>query len=120
VQTRLATASCIRRSVTTSSAPSPNAWGCPCFEGTPAARALPCPWQQHCRPAVVGVSFRQLRGTSVKTDLVYSPTVGDEVEDLYELLKEVKVLEQPALAVCLLTSFLPCFLLSRCRPAFPQ
>lgn len=34
---------------------------------------------------------RAIKGSSVATDRHYLPTVNDEVEDLYELLKEVQV-----------------------------
>jgi diphthamide synthase (EF-2-diphthine--ammonia ligase) len=34
---------------------------------------------------------REISGTSKSTDRDYQPTVEDEVEDLYELLKTVKV-----------------------------
>lgn len=34
---------------------------------------------------------RTLQGTSLNTEMYYEPKDGDEVEDLYELIKEVKV-----------------------------
>lgn len=35
--------------------------------------------------------YRTIQGISKSTDMQYTPVADDEVEDLYELLKKVKV-----------------------------
>ena len=50
---------------------------------------------------------REIQGTSVATSMDYLPTVSDEVEDLYELLKTVKVIESKKIQIYSLLNDLP-------------
>lgn len=43
---------------------------------------------------------KRISGTAISQDLHYAPTEGDEVEDLYELLKEIKAKYPQVEAVC--------------------